>query len=187
MGPIREPKPEKLVIAVLCGAAEPRGGLVRLLEAEFSPVDFLSEELDFSWTRYYDREMGTPIRRFFLSFEKLVPADSLAAIKVLTNRLEDGFRLDGRRRVNLDPGLLGLSRFILASTKDSSHRVPLGRGIYAEVTLMYERGEFRPVEWTYPDYRSPEYRRILRRIRERYTSQLAVRPPGSGPSVPRPR
>ena len=191
VGAIREPVPEKLVIAVLVGPAEPSGGegpgapgalgerVARALEEEFGPLDFTSEELAFSWTAYYEKEMGPSIRRFFLSHERLVPPGALAGIKVATNRLEEGFSRGGRRRVNLDPGLLGRSRFILASTKDSSHRVPLGQGIYGEITLMYERGAFRPVEWTYPDYRSPEYRRILGEIRQRYVRQLAASgPPG---------
>ena len=47
-------------------------------------------------------------------------------------------------------------------------RVPLRDGIYAEVTLVYERGEFRPLPWTYPDYRDPAQLAVLKALRERY-------------------
>ncbi len=172
MGTIGELAPEKLVIAVLISEPRLHGRLADALLAQFGPVDFTSEELDFSFTRYYDREMGSPIRRFFLSFERLVPPETLAEIKAATNRIEDALREEGRRKVNLDPGLLSASRFILASTKDSSHRVPLKGGIYAEVTLVFERGEYRALEWTYPDYRSLDYRRILGEIRRIYRRQI---------------
>jgi hypothetical protein len=60
---------------------------------------------------------------------------------------------------------------VLATTKESSHRVPLASGIWAEVTLLFEKGSFRPVEWTYPDYRSPGCIAILNSIRALYKEQ----------------
>jgi hypothetical protein len=163
---------EKLVVAVLISRTGLKEELLENLTAVFGKPDFLSEELDFTFTRYYDKEMGTPIRRFFVSFRKLIPPERLAEIKIQTGTLEDRFRREGKRSINLDPGCLCLSRFVLASTKDSSHRIPLSGGIYAEITLMYEGGEFRPLEWTYPDYRSPDYRQILGQIRNLYRQQL---------------
>jgi hypothetical protein len=76
------------------------------------------------------------------------------------------------RLVNLDPGVLSLSRLILASTKDFSHRIPLRDGIYAEVTLRYSGGDFRNLPWTFPDYRTEDYHAILRQIRSTYREQL---------------
>jgi hypothetical protein len=168
---------EKLVMPVLISRPELKEALLQDLTAAFGPRDFLSQELEFTFSRYYDEEMGTPIRRFFVAFRKLLEPERLAEVKILTGTLEDRFRSQGKRCINLDPGLLSLSRFILASTKDSSHRIPLVRGIYAEITLMFERGDYRPLEWTYPDYRSPAYRRILKQIRTLYRQQLR-QPPG---------
>jgi hypothetical protein len=168
---------EKLVVAVLISRDELKAELMETLTGLFGPADFRSEELDFTFTHYYDEEMGTPIRRFFVSFRKLIAPERLAEIKLLTGTVENRFRRRGKRCINLDPGCLSLSRFILASTKDSSHRIPLVRGIYAEITLMFERGDYRPLEWTYPDYRSPAYRRILKQIRTLYRQQLR-QPPG---------
>ena len=74
--------------------------------------------------------------------------------------------------MNLDPGLLSLPRFVLATTKESAHRIPLEEGIYAEITLLYEKGSFRPLAWTYPDFRSEGYIVLLNEIRLRYKSQL---------------
>jgi hypothetical protein len=164
--------PEKLVVAVLSSEPELGGKLLERLEQLFGPSDWASPQLPFTYTHYYDREMGGPITRYFLSFRELVDPQRLARIKQTTNRLEEELRYEGRRCVNLDPGLLSLSRFILASTKPSAHRVALAEGIYAEITLIFERGSFRPVEWTYPDYRSPEYLEILNRIRALLKDQL---------------
>ena len=74
--------------------------------------------------------------------------------------------------MNLDPGLLSLGKLILASTKDNAQRIPLRDGIYAEVTLIYREKSYRPLPWTYPDYRSPEYLEILHALREELREKL---------------
>jgi hypothetical protein len=174
MGTAREFQAEKLVVPVLISCREHKEALLKELSAAFGPRDFLSEELDFNFSSYYDKEMGKPIRRFFVSFRDLIDPGCLAEVKLRTGIVEQRFRRDGNRCINLDPGCLSLSRLVLASTKDSSHRIPLRSGIYAEITLMYEHGRFRPLEWTYPDYRSPAYLRILGEIRTLYKQQLRL-------------
>ncbi len=162
---------EKLVIGVLISVEAIRRQLLARLTEEFGEIDFQSETLLFDFTHYYDAEMGVPIKRFFVSIEELKPPDRLSDIKLRSNRIEDEFRVDGKRRVNLDPGFLALSRFVLATTKEGSHRIPLSSGIYGEVTLLFEKGEFRSLPWTYPDFQSDAYRSILKKIREIYKLQ----------------
>jgi hypothetical protein len=102
----------------------------------------------------------------------LVDPAELAAIKLRCNELEQLFIEEGRRKVNLDPGLISLGKLILASTKDNAQRVPLSRGIYGEISLIYRKKAFRPLPWTYPDYQSDRYHEILRHIRGLYAEQL---------------
>jgi hypothetical protein len=168
---------EKLVIAALLGAGVSREEALAPLRRDFGSADFTSREIPFDFTDYYTREMGPGLRRLFVSFRTLVSPDRLAEIKLATNRLEAGTVDGGRRRINLDPGLLCLSRFVLATTKESSHRIPLASGIYAEVTLIFQGGTFRPLEWTYPDYKSPEYIAALNSIRALYRTQISEAPP----------
>lgn len=166
-------RPEKLVVGVLSSRSAGDEGIVEALGRTWGPADVVSPALPFDFTHYYDAEMGRPLHRIFVSFSRLVDPSQLAGIKRLSNAIEDGFREDGRRKVNLDPGLLCLSRFVLATTKEGSHRVALHSGIWAEVTLLYEKGSFRAVEWTYPDYRSAGYISILNDIRAVYRRQVA--------------
>ena len=78
----------------------------------------------------------------------------------------------GKRRINIDPGFLSLGKLILATTKDQCHRVYLGKGIFAEVTLFYKQKTFNPWPWTYPDYQSREYLEIFNSIRGIYQEQI---------------
>lgn len=164
--------PEKLVMCVLSSSPDRDGELRTLLVEQWGGIDYSSEPVAFTATDYYEREMGPGIMRTFLSFQRLVDPSVLAEVKLRTNSLEDLFRVEGLRRVNLDPGLLALSRFSLATTKESAHRIPLSKGIFAEITLLYSRTGFRPLEWTYPDFRTPAYHSALKEIRAIYKAQL---------------
>jgi len=170
--------PEKLVFGVLTSRAEVRDELLAAATDAWGPVDFVSGFLPFTFTHYYDTEMGTPIHRLFLSFERLVDPSGLAAIKRATNALEERWHEAGLRKVNLDPGLVALSRFTLATTKENAHRIPLSQGIYGEITLLFSRGSYRPLDWTYPDYRSEATVALLNRIRAVYKGQLRSNPAG---------
>jgi hypothetical protein len=161
-------EPERLVIALLYAPGTELGPLRSAFEGELGPVDYVGPELPFEWTDYYEAEMGAGLRRGFLSFGRLVDPSRLAELKLWTNELEARLARGGGRRVNIDPGLISLGRFSLATTKERSHRIPLEKGIYAELTLVYEKGEFLPLPWTYADWASPEYRAVLAELRERY-------------------
>ncbi len=172
MGAPRAFSPAKLVIAVISARPSGRAAVAASLEALFGPVDFESPPVDFTFTDYYDREMGRPLLRWFTAFERLVGPETLAGIKLRTNALEAETAEGGRRTFNLDPGLLTLARFVLATTKESAHRIPLADGIYGDLTLKYEKGAYRPLPWTYPDYRSEPYIALFEGLRGLLREQL---------------
>ena len=138
------------------------------LKRKFGRIDFKSDAIDFNYTSYYEKEMGSGLKRRFISFGKLVPIQDLYRIKLYTNRLEAKFLNSGLRQVNIDPGYVDLAKLVLASTKDYAHRIYSGKGIFAEITLSYRNNSFVPNDWTYPDYRSQEYIDIFNNIRKLY-------------------
>jgi len=105
-----------------------------------------------------------------------IAQERLAEIKLATNAIEQCRAVDGRRTVNLDPGYLLLERFVLASGKNYAHRIHVGRGIYADLTLVFQRGEFRALPWTYPDYADHPLRRFLSAVRQKYGLDLNAPP-----------
>ena len=151
--------------------------LYQQLEALCGPVDMISRWLDFDYTDYYYKEMGAPLFRKVFAFKKLIEQGDLAAIKEKTNRIEKSF-IDSQndtenRSVNIDPGYLLSSRFILATGKDYSHRIYIGRKIYADLTLMYAKNKgFVTLDWTYPDYASDAILDFLSKVRDKYLLDL---------------
>jgi len=171
MGCINEFSKVGLVIGVL-STLEEEGAVLALLERNFGKISQISDKYDFSFTDYYDEEMGKRPSRWFIVFQDLINPQALAEIKIQTNKIEDEFSQDGKRRINLDPGILSLSNFILATTKDRSHRIPLRKGIYGEVTLIYKDKKFNALDWTYADYRSEQFEELFKEYREDYKKKL---------------
>ena len=172
MGKVKQPPPVKLMCSIFT-ADETLLAVARdALTSQWGPLDYQSEVLPFNHTTYYAREFGENLLRQIVAFANLIPREQLAAVKRATNELETTWAAQDRRRVNLDPGYISLDKLVLATTKDYSHRIYLGQGIYAEVTLQFKHGGFRAFEWTYPDYASPRYLEICAEIRSFYAQQL---------------
>jgi len=162
----------KLLMALLYSRSEFADRARARLESRFGPPELESEEFEFDHTDYYTQEMGEVLRKKLVSFLRPVRPEDLPEIKLYTNDLEREFSSENRRRINIDPGYLTLDRLVLATGKDSAHRIYLRDGIYAEVTLLYQSGAFLPLPWTYPDYRRTELGKFLHLVRETYKNQL---------------
>lgn len=176
----RFPDPALLVVAIFSRHQEAVEWGRQQLEHLFGPVALVSAEYEFNQTHYYERSMGPALRKCFFAFQDLVLADCLAEVKRRTNELEDQLAATKTypepRPLNLDPGVLVLGKFLLATTKDQSHRIYLRDGIFAEVTLRYHDGAFEPWPWTYADYRQQLVLDFLQQAREYYRARLGERP-----------
>ncbi len=144
--------------------------VLEILTERFSPLVLDSGEFDFTMTEYYEREMGAGLKKRFLCFEQPADLDNFPEVKLFTNNLERQFAVDTEygfdRRINIDPGYLTLPKLVLASTKNFHHRIYIGKGIYAEVTLRYYRGAFIPLETTFPDYKTSLAIDFFTRVRD---------------------
>ena len=162
----------KLIVSLF----SPEKALIEKVIEQLSDIygepDWVSPEIFFDRTRYYEKEMGWPLHRRFLAFKNLLPPEMLVAVKLKTNEIEKAYLKGQKRRINIDPGYISLERLILATGKNYIHRVYLGKGIYADLTLIFKRGGFVPLEWTYPDYAHPEMITCFNTIRAQYLEQL---------------
>ncbi len=174
MGEIELPSLVKLIVGMISAKENLFKKVKEAMEQKFGLIDFQSPPLPFIYTRYYEDEMGKNLKRKFFSFRSLIDPEEIAQIKLFTNELEQSFLYPNskKRLINIDPGYLSSAKLILVTTKNYAHRIYLGKGIYAEVTLRYEEKGFKPWEWTYPDYKSEAYLQIFHQIRRIYRQQL---------------
>ena len=172
MGKIQKTLPVKLVISIFSQSIDFIKTTEEILSKKFGPIDFSSQILNFDHTQYYENEFGQNLKRKFISFKKLINAENLWKIKILTNKLEKKFAINNKRQFNLDPGYISQSNLILASTKNYSHRITIKKGVYQEVTLIFKDKTFRSLPWTYPDYKTTEYIDMFIKIRDILNTQL---------------
>jgi hypothetical protein len=176
MAELQPPVPVLLVVAAFSRHAAAVAWACDRLEGLFGPIALASPAYDFTQTPYYEPSMGPGLRKLLLAFDRLVAADCLAGVKQRTNDLEQELAAAAcyaePRPLNLDPGVLMLGKFLLATTKDQAHRVYLRDGIYAEVTLRFHARNFEPWPWTYADYRLPVVLAFLKEARELYRRRI---------------
>lgn len=166
MGISKVPVSTKLFLAIMyVDEAIMEKALNKCIE-KFGTIDKKFGPLEVSaYTDYYDKEMGKGIKKYYITFEKLIKRSNLSSIKIFTNKIEKKYLNKGNRTVNLDPGYITNDKLVLATTKDFFHRIYLDNGIYAEVTLHFRKGRYRYFSWTYPDYKETEVQKFLEQAR----------------------
>ena len=177
MGKLSLPDPAGLFCAILAADQDAiQLGRERLIQS-FGELAAESETIPFVFTTYYEAEMGPGLVKQLVGFRELIQMGGLPQIKLETNRIEAetgaGTSEELKRKINLDPGYVTLAKVVLATTKNRDHRIYLGSGIFAEVTLRYRHGRYAAQEWTYPDYESEQAGRFFLQMRAHVAHALA--------------
>ncbi|MFH1504396.1 MAG: DUF4416 family protein [Candidatus Omnitrophota bacterium] len=167
-----------LPVKFLCGFIYSQDEIYRkvkvILAKKFGKIDFESSTINFDFTDYYCPEMGKPLFRKFISFEKLKKPSDFVNIKLFCIKIEKKFSHAEKRKVNIDPGYINEAKLVLTTTKDFSHRIYLNKGIYAEVTLYYADRGFSYFNTTFPDYRTSLYKDVFSDMRKLYRRQIHI-------------
>jgi hypothetical protein len=171
---VKDPAPVKFITAITFTIQEILTDAVNVLEKQFGDLESQSVVYDFNHSDYYESEMGPNLQKQFFSFNELIAMDQLVSRKRFTIELEKQFSINGKRRVNIDPAYLELSKLVVATTKNYDHRIYLGQGIYGDVQLRFRNGKFVTNDWTYPDYNSLPVISFLTNVRNLYFCQLRV-------------
>jgi len=174
MGIVIPYPPIKLIFGILFSKTITFDLILENIECHFGKIDYVGSCLNFSHTNYYKAEMGESLKKTFLSISKPYDANNLYQAKLISNQIEILFSLDKKRQVNIDPGALSLHNLILLSTKNFAHRIPLQQGIYAEVSLLYQKNNWAKLPWSYPDFEYEEHLATLSEIRKIYKNQVLI-------------
>jgi len=176
MWELKDPRPVKPIVGILAADRQCLSAAVDAVGKQLGEIDLQSDVWPFTQTSYYRDELGDNPLRMFVSIKELLDPASLARLKHRTNELEKQLAAScGRelsRPVNLDPGIIEPSKLVLATTKNYSHRVYIGQKMYAEVTLIFDKGAWRPLPYTYPDYTQQCYLDFFTKVRSLLLEQL---------------
>jgi hypothetical protein len=171
MGVFGRPQPVQLVIGIIYRDEADLKTITSRLAGELGEIDLRSEVFDFDVTDYYEQEMGTGLKRVFLSFKNLIDPGDIVDIKLMAAGLEEEMSREGRRTVNLDPGYMDFNKLVLVSAKFLAQKIYLAKGVYADPTIYYDKG-WRDYEWAFPDFRSRRYSGFFSEVRNLYKSKI---------------
>jgi hypothetical protein len=168
---VTKPQPVELFVGAILGDMGLLDPLEAELKAHFGEIELRSPVFDFDITAYYEDEMGAELKRVFFAFRDLIDPAAIVNAKLAANDLERGFVREGRRTVNLDPGYMDFYKVVLASNKFLGQKIYLGKGVYADPTLYYDKG-WKPYDWGFPDFKSGRYDAFLTQVRKAYKSKI---------------
>jgi len=171
---MRHSKPDQAVIFIgsLFSSPDIYASACERLSTRFGNTFHKSPSLPWKFSSYYDKELGSPIYRNFLFFDPIIDPVSLVDAKLAAGEIEEEFSVNGRRKINLDPGYMSLAKVVLSSRKNYSHRIYLGRGVFCELELFYQDGRFNALPYTYFDYRDDLFVDIFMKARGIFKKRL---------------
>jgi len=149
---LKEPVPVAPSFSIFSADTSLIESTIEVIEERFSPILIKSEIFPFNQTKYYEKEMGEGLKKIFIVLERLISPIFLVDLKHWAFDFERRYMEQGNRKINIDPGLLSSERLILATGKNYTHRIYIGRGVWTDLTLIFQKGSFRVLPWTYPDY-----------------------------------
>jgi len=183
MGQILLPDPVLPFYAIFGQTAQSLEWTKKKIESDLGVIAICSPEFQFNQTHYYEKEMGSGLLKQLVVLKDLQQPEWLPEAKLQSNQWEQEYLQQTScpddqavdRPLNIDPGYVTLAKLVLATTKDRDHRLYLGKGIFAEVTVHYKYGGWKTDRWTYPDFQTPEYHRFLDQAREHLKTKLKNR------------
>jgi len=144
------------------------------LEKQNCKIQHQSPEFTFDQTDYYASEMGTRLKRRFLSVSGIYSLESSADWKLRMVKIENRFRRNGKRRINLDPGFLDLHRVVLLSGKEGAQKIYLRDGVWADLVLLKNKEGYQDLAWTFPDLLDGRYNDFFLQVRAEFKAEKSL-------------
>lgn len=144
-----------------------------VLVDKFGALEHTGEFFPFCKTDYYKTEMGENLHRCVVSFEGVVKPENIGEYKNTAIELENSLKNEhGGRMLNIDIGYMDTDKIVLPSTKRGPFKLYAGGDMWLDMILTYAKGDFKPTEWAFADFKENPYKRDLLLIREKYKRVL---------------
>ena len=172
MRELGKPAESYFFVGMLTGEKDLFARAIDELDHFFGPVLRETEPISWEHSTYYEEELGNNVLRKFVFYARPVDQIDLVEAKKITMEVEiklgRGITGETLRRINIDPGCMTQAKLVLASSKDFSHRIYIGGGVHAEVTLYFKDESFRPFFYTYQDYKDEKNISLFNAVRKEY-------------------
>lgn len=142
----------RLVMALMYPIDYPVKKAKEALIKKFGEIESESEEFDFNFTAYYEKEFGKSLKKLFIAFKKPIERENLVGIRIYTQELEDKLKDGDKRKINIDPGYMTKENLVVASLKEQPYKIYLGKGVFGHMIFMFKKDDVISFRHTFPDY-----------------------------------
>lgn len=161
----------KPIVGIMTSKIDLLDGVLVDLKGRFGRPDIIGRWRIFDHTNYYEGEMGSGLKRCFVSFEDPVAPESSVDFKAWSAEAEGKYSVDGRRAVNLDAGYIDANKVVLMTGKHGGHKIAVAPGVWADFLLWYNKG-WVALPWAFPDFRDGGYFPTFMKMRARFKEQM---------------
>lgn len=166
--------PVKLYISLIYRDEPVRSDAKELMIRRWGAIEFESDPIPYVPTDKLKEEMGVPLFRTFVSFQRLIDPGEISLVKMGCIGLEERLRHQGTRRINLDPGYIDSNKAILTTTHGGPAKIYHSAGIYLDMVLLFPKGKCQALPWSLPDFKAQNYDDTFLALHSLYKTQLAA-------------
>lgn len=150
-------EPVKLFASLIYRDEPVRAELKELLIRRWGAIDYETQPQPFTSEEKIQKEMGAPLFRSLISFQRLIDPGEIANIKAACLGLEEKLRHQGVRRMKLDVGYLDSSKVVLSSRTGGGQKIYHSSGFYLELALLFAKEKCQALPWSEADFKNHFY------------------------------
>lgn len=150
-----------LFIAVMYSSEDLLDKAKKELIQKYGKIKAESNPYNFSFTDYYEPEMGKNLKKIFLIFEKEISEQDLAGIKFFITEIEKKLSIDEKRTVNIDPGYLSETELVLATFKEKSFKEKIHDKVWVHKVLEFDNSKIIQFFHTFADYKDKKNQEFI--------------------------
>jgi len=128
---------------------------------KYGPIKAEGHVYDFSFTNYYEPEMGKNLKKKFIIFEKEATKEELADVKFFITEIEKKYSNNTGRTVNIDPGYLSETELQLATFKEKSFKEKIHEKVWVHKVLEFNGDEIKQFFHTFADYKDKKNQEFI--------------------------
>ena len=131
------------------------------LISKYGEVKAEGSSYAFSFTDYYEKEMGSNLKKKFLIFNKEISKQDLIDIKLFITEIEEKYSINNKRTINIDPGYLSSKEFVLATFKQRSFKEKIHDKVWLHKVLEFDGNNIKHFFHTFADYKDKNNQKFI--------------------------
>lgn len=156
----------KLFISILYKDEDLLNKVLKNLKNKFGDIENYNLTYPFTFTDYYEKEMGKNLIKKFIVFKDLIDKKDIGNIKIETIKIEKKYSKDNKRTINLDPAYLTKGELVLPSVKEKPYKIKKDN-VFLHKIYEFNK-EVKTFYHTFPDFKTEKVKDFFKKINQTF-------------------